>query len=85
MVYKMIEITPEEYVALGTAGVWVFGSDTDSVELNKFLCKLDVYGDGHDRDRLAAYARPNVFPGRAHYFKHYYTRVELADNHPEGE
>jgi hypothetical protein len=76
MRYRLVEITPEEYVALGTAGVWVFGSDGHSTVMSKIVFKHYPNGDGCDPDYLARYARPNVFPGQPYYFRHYYTRVE---------
>lgn len=76
MKYRLVEITPEEYVALGTAGVWVFASDGHTPKQGDTVLKHFPDGDGCDPDRLTKFARPNVFPGQPHYFRHYYTRIE---------
>ena len=78
--YKLVEITPEEYVALGTAGVWVSGSDGHDIDSSEIVFKYYPNGDGCDPRKLAAYAQPNVFSEQPYYFRHYYTRIEQDAN-----
>jgi hypothetical protein len=71
MAYKLVEITPEEYVALGDAGVWVRSDPHE-------LTHTDRY---HRSEHTYRYWETEKV--RWSRMEYRYTRVELDDNHSE--